>query len=289
MVDRRVVETRPGYSTTYWEFGDPNGKAVVALHGTPTSGRLFGLWNEAAGDQGVRLIAPDRSGIGGTTFVGATSVAESAGAVHDFVRALQIDCWVVLGQSGGGPFSLACARNSADGLVGAVVVSGIGEIADWAPLEGVERDLIRVMTEQESTIDAEYATLAAAVRDDPAAAFDLLFPEATAEMAVYLVKRYGSIAAFVVTLCGDAFEQGPAGVLADYRALTQPWGFDLADITIPVRVMHGDADEAVPASHAIALKARLSNATLQWWPGTGHLIGDKFVDAITTAAELFGT
>ena len=62
MIDRRVVESLPGVAMTYWEFGDPNGKAVVALHCTPTSGRLFGLWNDAARDQGVRLIAPDRSG-----------------------------------------------------------------------------------------------------------------------------------------------------------------------------------------------------------------------------------
>ena len=57
--DGRVIE--------YWEGGDPDGRGVVLHPGTPAS-RVLGRWgHEPAGRAGVRLVAVNRPGYGGST------------------------------------------------------------------------------------------------------------------------------------------------------------------------------------------------------------------------------
>jgi pimeloyl-ACP methyl ester carboxylesterase len=50
-----------------------------------------------------------------------------------------------------------------------------------------------------------------------------------------------------------------------------PWGFDVADIAVPVLIMHGAADEMVPASHGAWLAAHCPTAELRIVPGAGHI------------------
>jgi len=48
----------------YAEYGDPAGRPVPFLHGTPGSHRLYRLFADAARRHGVRLLAPDRPDYG---------------------------------------------------------------------------------------------------------------------------------------------------------------------------------------------------------------------------------
>src|SRR5205823_3210464 len=58
----RTLVTNEGRTVGYYEFGDPDGVPVFALHGTPASGAGFVWADDAAREIGVRLIAPDRPG-----------------------------------------------------------------------------------------------------------------------------------------------------------------------------------------------------------------------------------
>src|SRR4051812_15085897 len=49
---------------SYYEFGDPAGAPMFALHGTPSAGACFVWAHDAARERGIRLLAPDRPGIG---------------------------------------------------------------------------------------------------------------------------------------------------------------------------------------------------------------------------------
>jgi len=57
----------------------------------------------------------------------------------------------------------------------------------------------------------------------------------------------------------------------DDLAYVAPWGFDPADITVPVLVLHGDDDRVVPAAHGAWLAARIPSAELWLRPGQGHV------------------
>jgi pimeloyl-ACP methyl ester carboxylesterase len=56
-----------GRTLAYRDWGDPEGFAVVSCHGGLSSGLDAAAAADAARDAGVRLIAPDRPGIGAST------------------------------------------------------------------------------------------------------------------------------------------------------------------------------------------------------------------------------
>lgn len=50
-----------------------------------------------------------------------------------------------------------------------------------------------------------------------------------------------------------------------------PWGFDPADITVPVLVLHGGRDRVVPSSHREWLAGRIRTAELRLLPDAGDI------------------
>ena len=73
----------------YAETGDPAGPPVPYLHGSPSSRLEVGLpgIREAAEDLGLRVLAPDRPGMGLSTFC-RYSIADYPGLVRRFADAL---------------------------------------------------------------------------------------------------------------------------------------------------------------------------------------------------------
>ena len=68
-----------------------------------------------------------------------------------------------------------------------------------------------------------------------------------------------------------ALELGPAPLIDDDLALVAPWGFDPGDLSVPVLLLHGDADRVVPVGHATWLADRCPGAELTVVPGASHI------------------
>jgi len=64
---------------------------------------------------------------------------------------------------------------------------------------------------------------------------------------------------------------GVAGWHGDDLAFARPWGFDLADITVPVSVWQGAHDLMVPFPHGQFLAAHIPTADARLYPDEGHL------------------
>ena len=69
----------------------------------------------------------------------------------------------------------------------------------------------------------------------------------------------------------ETFRQGPHGLAHDINLVTGPW-VDLAEITCPVRIIHGDQDGIAPLAMAQYLKAQFRSASFEVVPGAGHMI-----------------
>ena len=54
---------------------------------------------------------------------------------------------------------------------------------------------------------------------------------------------------------------------------SKDWGFRLADVAVPVRWWHGDADHIIPHSHGEWVVSHLPDAELLTMPGESHLGG----------------
>jgi pimeloyl-ACP methyl ester carboxylesterase len=270
-----ALETSDGHIVGYYEFGAPDGIPIVALHGTPASGAGFIWAAEAARTRGIRLLAPDRPGVGISSRDAATKVtvvADYIPVLRATVDALGIDSFSVLGYSGGGPYALAAARGMPERVRAAAIVAGSGQVGVWAGLadsEVTDRELTRLSVRAPALARAVLVWSARVARVAPRvatrfAAFDMSPSDRR------LLQRFESPAA-ALALFTLAVQRNAAGVVDDYAALARRWGFDVEDIRVPLTCWHGTDDRAVPFKHSEELVARVRGARLHTFHGEGHL------------------
>lgn len=103
--DSQRIRLRDGRTLAYAEFGAPAGLPVIYCHGIPSSraeGELT-LRGSCAAQLGLRVIVPDRPGMGGSDFQPKRRVIDWPSDVVELVDALQLGRFAMLGSSGGAP------------------------------------------------------------------------------------------------------------------------------------------------------------------------------------------
>lgn len=271
VLDETVVDTS-GATVGYYAYGDPEGRPVFALHGTPSCGAGFEWTDDAARARGLRVLAPDRPGVGRSAQRRDWQVADYPVMLAALADALDIDRFGVIGYSGGGPYAVACAARLGDRLTGTAVCAGMGEIgtiATIADFESTDRRLLTMAAKRPRLARALLDLAAMAATWSPKLAVRSFLKQLSPSDRD-VVATFGSPADAMRSFT-QAFQEGAHGVAADYRALGRAWGIDLAEVTAPVSVWHGSADTMVPLRHSQELVARLPDATLTVWAGEGHL------------------
>ncbi len=69
----------------------------------------------------------------------------------------------------------------------------------------------------------------------------------------------------------ESFRQGVDGCARDARSYVQPWSFDPGAVSVPVIVLHGEADTVVPLAHGRHTAELVPGARLVTFPEHGHL------------------
>jgi pimeloyl-ACP methyl ester carboxylesterase len=286
---RRLV-LGDGRFLSYRVFGDPAGRVVLSCHGGLMSGLDAETGDALARSLGVALVSPDRPGVGGSTrdpgrtpYDWALSdvsalldhLGSPAGGVIDVAR------FAVTGWSEGGQYALAVARAFPDRVTGVAVVAGALPLGDQAVFAELNRTDKRV-----AGLSLRAPALAAAgfrVARRLAGAVPL-----TAARACGLALDRGDRA--VLTARHDWFARcvaeglaNPRGAADSYRAFVGPWGFDPAEVVVPVTVHQGGADRMIPPSWAPRLVAALPDARLHPYPDGGHFI------VVTRRAEVLAS
>lgn len=258
------------------EFGAPQGRAMFWLHGTPGARRQIPVEARLyATEANIRLIGVDRPGIGSSTPFQYETVSQFADDLRTVADTLGIDKMAVIGLSGGGPYTLACAAAMPKRVVAAGVLGGV---APAVGPEAIDSNLMRLARLAEPVLDhagRPISVLAAGlirmIRPVASPALELyarLSPEGDREM----LSRPEFKAMFLDDLLNGSRKQ-LAAPIADAILFARPWGFRLADITVPVHWWHGDADHIVPFSHGKHAVALLPDARLYPIPGESHLAG----------------
>lgn len=224
----------------------------------------------------------DRPGYGESTRLAGRIVADIVPDIIAIADELDIGSFAVTGGSGGGPHALACAALQPGRVLrclAEVSVAPYGaEGLDWlaglaqgnidefeASLRG-EQD-IRRLSEAEAA--AMFARLDAGDTNFLGDNYEM--PE---EDRAQLAKHAGRMATNL--LAGLA--HGVDGWVDDDIAFTLPWGFDVADIKVPVLLSYGRQDTLVPAAHGDWLAAHIPNAMTRVNESTGHLGNDEDVE-----------
>src|SRR4051812_21982958 len=104
-----TLRLRDGRTLGYATYGDPAGRPILLMHGYPDSRLTRHPDDSLTASLGVRLIVPDRPGIGLSAFRPARSVLERVADIAALADGLSLERFAVLGWSAGGPYALACA------------------------------------------------------------------------------------------------------------------------------------------------------------------------------------
>src|SRR6185503_12550356 len=110
MTECREIKLRDGRTLAYAEYGSPRGQPIIHCHGTPSS-RVEGeltFSGTTAAELGVRIIVPDRPGMGRSDFQPGRRIVDWPNDVLELAAALGLDTFAVLGSSGGAPYAAAC-------------------------------------------------------------------------------------------------------------------------------------------------------------------------------------
>ena len=250
--------------------GDPEGRPVVLNHGTPASRLGFEFVDAPARARGVRVLCPDRPGIGRSDPRPLRTLAEWADDTVALADVLGIDRFAALGYSGGGPYALAAAGGAPDRVSVAGLIAGVGPLDGPDARQGLAKTDLQLLDLARRRPWAARALLRAlrlGARVSPASALRSFKKEVSAVDQRVLDEQGPGIMAFFV----EALRQGPQGVVDDYLLWAAPWGFALEQVRVPVHVWQGDDDLMVPMHHAEDMAARLPNATLHRLPGVGHV------------------
>ena len=78
----------------------------------------------------------------------------------------------------------------------------------------------------------------------------------------------------------ESLRQGGYGVLDDYQAVAEDWGFNLADVKLPAQIFHGQDDAVCSMSHAERMKNEIKGAVLHLVPGEGHFLLHNHLEAV---------
>ena len=290
----QTVRLADGRMLGYAEYGPAEGPPLFLFHGLPGS-RLAApeMWPGEPGTvQGpgrVRVIAPDRPGMGTSSFQPGRRLTDWADDVRQLADSLEIERFLVAGFSGGGPHALAVAH----GLPGRVIA--VGSIAGAGPIGArnarkalkhanpTNRLIFTLARRAPRLLWPLLAHHASAVRRHPgnvidSAARDRSLPESDRQAMTGPGLRERMMAA-----ASEAFRQGVRGAVHEAHICARPWGFDPAVIKPPVHLWHGDQDSNVPVAMAQHLAEQIPGSSLTIYPGEGHLIVPKHWDEILTA------
>ncbi len=243
-----------------YDTGGDDRLAVLWHHGTPNIGAPPAPLFEQSERLGIRWVAYDRPGYGGSTPAPGRAVASAATCATRSPTSSASTASRSMGHSGGGPHALACAALLPDRVVAVVSAAGL------APFDAAGLDWFAGMIPSgEASLRAAAAGRAAKEAYE-ASGVEYDFQFTPADLAT-LEGPWGWLGSVV----GPALASGPGGLIDDDLAYVAPWGCDPADVAAPVLLLHGGADGIVPSAHGEWLAQRLAVAELRLTPDDGHL------------------
>jgi pimeloyl-ACP methyl ester carboxylesterase len=262
MPDRREL--------VYEEYGDPGGTPVLSFHGGLSSRLDAAPAHDAALSLGVRIISPDRPGMGRSTFQPGRRLLDWPDDVAALTAALAIDRFAVMGWSCGGPYAAVCAARMGDRVTAVGLLSSAVPLDLFGTTKGLSSDDRILLFLVRRTPRLASALLRVSIAD---ATETRLYREIRRTFPAVdraaLDERGSMVDA--VAFIKESMRQGTAGCLQDYRVFGDPWGFELGEITAPVHLWEGTEDHTGPPEYRELLLRHLPDAHLSLIPGEGHV------------------
>ena len=267
-----IIALPDGRRMAVHHFGDPNGAPVLFFHGWPSDSSMGLLLDSAARKNHLRVIAPDRPGIGHSDPQPRRTLADWPADVRALTAHYGIRKFAVLGVSGGSPYALATVSAMPGKVTAAAVVSGVPPLDDPRDADLLPAHYRNMLQSHNS----HPATLRAAFRVGRPIISHLI-PDAFIHLALLRLPApdratLADSRNFSIIIGGmrRSWASCSDGVHDDAVIYTRPWGFPLSQIRTRVDIWHGAADANFPPELARKFAARIPGARLHIVPAEGH-------------------
>ncbi len=273
------------------EYGDPAGVPVLFLHGWPGSSAQGICVDAAARSRGLRIISMDRPGMGRTSRIPGRRFTDFPPLVAALMDALGCQQFHVFGVSGGGPYSLVCAWALGSRVLSVLDCCGappLDDASDRARFSPIYRVMLWLHDHAPWLLHALLVPVCFLAR------FQLPWPLLRLMLFAVPARDRAALAdrarfeEYFPSFHG-AMKAGAGALYEDGRRYAEPWDFDPAAITVPVRIWHGRCDNNFHWSLAEKLAARIPGAQFRV-VDEGHYSlpvfkAEEMLDDMTAAAR----
>lgn len=274
-----TLKLMDGRTLGYATVGAPDGREVLYFHGGMSSRLDVEFADKQLVNLNVKIIAPDRPGIGLSDRQIGRTLSNWADDTRELLVALNLKNLPLLGWSLGAPYALACAAFLSDRLARVGTVGGIGPMDYQGAIESLGLMEDRVLLSWPEPLLQVLCP------------FGMMFkywsPEKMKSELLRAVKAgpdYEICEALsledATAFAYEALRQGFEGTLDDYMVMRKPWGFQVEDIKSEVFLWQGTDDNLCPRSAGEKLASRLPHGKLIMVENSGHFLLHKHMSSV---------
>jgi pimeloyl-ACP methyl ester carboxylesterase len=261
-----------GRKICYAEYGDPRGRPLYYFHGWPSS-RLQGKLLHGIGlEQGIRIIAADRPGIGKSSPQEHRTLRDWPPLLTQLADHLGHDQFLVMGVSGGGPYALAAAHWLPERVLAASVVGGappLREFPDRSDLLFPYRILLRLRPIAPLVMTPLLPLSRYIASQNPTDAPLRWCFRWVSPCDREAINNHEDLQV-VMGSFREGVLQGGTQVIRDADIYTSDWGIEFEQIRTPIDLWHGAQDRNLPLSMIRQIASRIPSATTHWLENEGH-------------------
>lgn len=251
-------------------YGDPVGYPLLALHGTPGSSSKFECLHRAACDQGIRIVAVDRWGYGGSDAHAAPTLAGFAADISTFADRLGLGRFAVIGVSGGGPYAAAIAAQLRGRITALALIAPVGQVdsATSYAMSAFHRLCFRTLPRLPVVMWSIFASLRALLQMSPRLVVGGMMLRAGPSDRTIMSKAAARDALAHCFI--DGLRRTLDGPIIDMTLFASTWDCDPAAICAPAQLWIGDDDTNVPLLPALELARQIPGCITVRLPAEGH-------------------
>ena len=264
---------RDGRKLGYAEYGDSLGIPVFYFHGGQESRLSSAFMHSEAQQMGIRIISPERPGIGLSSFQPNREFLDWPDDIEQLADDLNIDQFSIFGLSGGAPHVLACLSKIPDRVINASIVCGAAPYNFEGSLDGMWPPvrMLHWLAKKENNrglkkfLQMDYKQLVHSPMERMKQ-FQNYLPRPDRE----IMKANPAFGWEFIDGSIESYSQGIEGVAQEWQLYVHDWGFDLNSIDHPISLWFGTEDKMAPIERANYLNNNLRNSELTLIENEGH-------------------
>lgn len=257
----------------YAEYGDSLGYPIFYFHGGQESRLSSKFMDSTAKELNIRIISPDRPGVGISTFQGNRQFLDWGNDITALADSLGLEKYSIFGLSGGAPHVLSCLISDTSRIENASIVSGATPYDYKGTLKGMWFPVKLIHWFASWKNDKQLRKF---MQND----FDGLVNKPEKRIKQFqnylpapdkkLITEHPEYGWEFIEGSKESYKQGIDAVVQEWKLYVSDWQMELSTIHSPVSLWYGSSDKMAPIYRGHYYKKELPNSNLKIIDNAGH-------------------